>query len=251
MRSRIFSFFFICLVVVLPDAADGHRRPYRPRGDVDVRVVVDGRALPFIHPVRDPRRVRAREGDAYAIRVINNTKGWVEVVAAVDGLDVIDGDRADYCRKRGYVISPGSSYDIEGWRTSMDSVDRFRFTHPATSEAARKGTAHSHLGWIQVAFFYGRMSVQGPLFPEATAGSVRRKEAAEPSRGAADEDLVSDGFMEEAPAARSGRYWPDPHHYPHLGTGRGGSSYAPAEEITFRRDHRTRPNRMINIKYRR
>jgi hypothetical protein len=247
MRTRFLFFLALAIGFLLPDTAGGH--PIRPRGDVDVRIVVNGRPLPFIHPVQDPRRIQAREGDAYAIRVTNNTDRWVEVVAAVDGLDVIDGDRADYCVKRGYILGPGGSYDIEGWRTSMDSVDAFRFVHPATSEAARKGTAHSHLGWIQVAFFYGRMSVSGPLYPEATAGSVTRKDAAEPARGAADEEDIA-GFAEEKPAAKSSRsHRPPPRRDWRLGTGRGGSNYAPAEETTFWRDHDSRPDRMINIKY--
>ncbi len=251
MRTRFLLFLTLAVFVALPDIAGAHRRPIRPRGDVDVRIIVNGRTLPFIHPVRDPRKIRAQEGDAYAIRVTNNTSRWVEVVAAVDGLDVIDGDRADYCHKRGYILAPGGSYDIEGWRTSMDSVDEFRFVHPATSEAARKGTAHSHLGWIQVAFFYGRMSASGPLYPEASAGSVKRKDAAEPEVGGFDGDLALDSVAEEKPAAKSGRAHrrPPPRRDWRLGTGRGGSNYAPAEETTFWRDHSTRPDRMINIKY--
>ncbi|MFH1531483.1 MAG: hypothetical protein ABIK09_12215 [Pseudomonadota bacterium] len=250
MRSRILPILVLTLVVALPDTAGAHRHPIRPRGDVDVRIMVNGRTLPFIHPVGDPRMVQAREGDAYAIRVTNNTDRWVEVVAAVDGLDVIDGDRADYCHKRGYILGPGSSYDIEGWRTSMSSVDEFRFVHPATSEAARKGTAYSHLGWIQVAFFYGRMSASGPLYPAATTGGFERKDAAEPARGAADEEAFeSDGLAEDKPAAKSGRAHSRPHRDWRLGTGRGGSNYAPAEETTFWRNDSTRPDRMINIKY--
>ncbi len=249
MRSKYFSFPVLVLVMSMafPMPADARKWPIRPRGGVDVRIVAHGRVLPFQHPVYDPRQVRGREGDAYAIRVTNNTDRWVEVVAAVDGLDVIDGGRADYCHKRGYILSPGSSYDIEGWRTSMDSVDLFRFVHPAASEAARKGTAHSHLGWVQVAFFYGRMSGGGPLIPEVTgAGVVHRKDKAEAPR-VADEGFALDSVAEEQPAAKSARC--RPYHDWHLGTGRGGSSYAPAEETTFWRDHQTRPDRMINIKY--
>ena len=250
MRTRFILFLSLAVVVAFPDIAGAHRHPIRLRGDVDVRIIVNGRTLPFIRPVRDPRKVRAQEGDIYAIRVTNNTDRWVEVVAAVDGLDVIDGDRADYCNKRGYILGPGGSYDIEGWRTYMNSVDEFRFVHPAASEAARKGTAYSHLGWIQVAFFYGRMSVSGPLLPEASTGGLKRKDAAESVRGAADEDLALDGFAEEAkPAAKSSRHRPKPYRDWRLGTGRGGSNYAPAEETTFYRDHSTRPDRMINVKY--
>ncbi|MBM4373133.1 MAG: hypothetical protein FJ098_15875, partial [Deltaproteobacteria bacterium] len=174
---------------------------------------------------------------------------WVEIVAAVDGLDVIDGDRADYCHKRGYVLSPGSSYDIEGWRTSLSSVDRFRFVHPAASEAARKGTAWSHLGWIQVAFFFGRLSPSPPLLPPPSGAGVFRGEDVEAPAPAEAADLDGRGAHDEArpPAAKSGawreRSW-DP-----LGTGRGESAWAPAEETSFWRDHETRPDRMINIRY--
>ena len=250
MRTRFLFILALAVLIVVPDDAGAHWRPIRPRGDVDVRIIVNGRTLPYVNPVRDPRKVRANEGDAYAIRVTNNTSRWVEVVAAVDGLDVIDGGRADYCHKRGYILGPGDSYDIEGWRTSMSSVDEFRFVHPATSEAARKGTAHSHLGWIQVAFFYGKMSASGPLYPAASTGGLKRKGVAEAGSEAEDQDYVVDGFAEEAkPAAKSSRHRPRPRRDWRLGTGRGGSNYAPAEETTFHRDHSTRPDRMINVKY--
>lgn len=90
-------------------------------------------------------------GARYTIGVENHTAQRVEVVASVDGLDVLDGGEADF-HKRGYVVAPYTSFAIEGWRTSDDTVAAFRFSDTDSGYAAQMGKPRN-IGVIGVAFF--------------------------------------------------------------------------------------------------
>jgi hypothetical protein len=90
-------------------------------------------------------------GERYMLAVENSTSERVEVVASVDGVDVISGDDASF-RHRGYVVPPWSSVQIDGWRTSEQSVAAFRFSSVAESYAARTGRGRD-VGVIGFAFF--------------------------------------------------------------------------------------------------
>src|SRR5690606_25380696 len=72
----------------------------------------------------------------YSLAIANDTGTAFEVVASVDGLDVIDGRPASFA-KRGYIVDPFSSVVIDGWRTSEDSVAAFRFSSIEDSYADR------------------------------------------------------------------------------------------------------------------
>ncbi|MDC0717658.1 hypothetical protein [Nannocystis bainbridge] len=90
-------------------------------------------------------------GARYSIGVENHTGQRLEVVASVDGLDVLDGAEADF-HKRGYVVAPYTSFAIEGWRTSDDTVAAFRFSDTDAGYAAQMGKPRN-IGVIGVAFF--------------------------------------------------------------------------------------------------
>jgi hypothetical protein len=110
----------------------------------------DGRPLATFE--KDGRYyVLGDSGDRYLIHVTNPTDHRVEVVASVDGLDVIDGEAGDL-GKRGYVVNPGGDLDIEGFRTSTEEVATFRFSSVGDSYAGRKGAARN-VGVIAVALF--------------------------------------------------------------------------------------------------
>ncbi len=93
-------------------------------------------------------------GDRYVIRITNHTPGRFEIVATVDGLDVIDGgDGSVY--KRGYIVNPWATLDVEGFRDSSSSVRAFRFGSVEDSYAARRGKG-KNIGVIGVALFAER-----------------------------------------------------------------------------------------------
>src|SRR5215468_317274 len=122
----------------------------------------EGRLLPvYWHQGR--RYVVGKPGNEYAIRVRNGGSGRMLAVMSVDGVNVITGDTASPAQS-GYVLSPGESVDIAGWRKSMARTAAFYFT-------ARTGRP-DNVGVIGVAIFRERSR------PIALEG--RRKEAAEP-----------------------------------------------------------------------
>jgi len=98
-------------------------------------------------------------GAAYALSISNNTGERFEVVASVDGLDVIDGEEGDLS-KPGYVLSPWQTLIIEGFRQSQNHVAAFRFGSVGASYAASKGKARN-VGVVGVALFVER----GSRFP--------------------------------------------------------------------------------------
>ncbi len=95
-------------------------------------------------------------GRRYSLVVHNRTGRRYEVVASVDGLDVIDGQAASVA-KRGYVIDPWGSLTIDGFRKSQEEVAAFRFGSVAGSYAARTGSDRD-VGVIGVALFAERGS---------------------------------------------------------------------------------------------
>jgi hypothetical protein len=87
----------------------------------------------------------------YSLAVANDTASAFEVVASVDGLDIIDGSAASFS-KRGYIVDPFSSVVIDGWRTSEETVAAFRFSSIEDSYSERMGDGRN-IGVIGAAFF--------------------------------------------------------------------------------------------------
>ena len=95
--------------------------------------------------------VVGEDGERYVIQIRNHTGHRVEAVATVDGLDVIDG-RAGSFHKRGYIVNPFATVEIDGFRRSFQEVAAFRFGSVSGSYAAQKGNDRN-VGVIGVAFF--------------------------------------------------------------------------------------------------
>jgi hypothetical protein len=117
--------------------------------------------------------VLGRNGDRYAIRIRNLASYRVEVLASVDGLDVIDGTSAHF-QKRGYVIDPYSTLLVEGFRKSTSTVAAFRFGSVSNSYAAQTSTDRN-VGVIGIALFAERGCCE-----EYSNSELRRREAADP-----------------------------------------------------------------------
>lgn len=117
-----------------------------------------------------------QNGQRYVIQIKNNTGSRIEAVATVDGLDVIDGRDGSFS-KRGYIVSPFSTVEIDGFRQSTETVASFRFGSVGGSYAARKGKARN-VGVIGIAFFHERGSSWG-WGPD----EVRRRNSADPFPG--------------------------------------------------------------------
>ena len=113
-----------------------------------------GRQLPT-YASRGRFYVLGHNSSRYSLRVHNPTSRRIEAVVSVDGLDVIDGQTANFKSKRGYVVPPHDSVTIEGFRTSTSNVATFRFSSVGNSYAGRKGKARN-VGVIGVAIFEER-----------------------------------------------------------------------------------------------
>jgi len=115
--------------------------------------------------------IMGEDGQRYRIVVHNATPARFEVVASVDGLDVIDGKPADPNR-RGYLVDPHGVLTIDGFRTSDDAVAAFRFGRVADSYAART-SGDRNVGVIGMAIFAER----GAIWTPAELG---RRDSADP-----------------------------------------------------------------------
>lgn len=98
------------------------------------------------------RFVVGKKDASYSIVLKNRCKSRLEVVLSVDGLDVIDGKTASVS-KRGYVIAPDETLEVKGWRTSPDTVARFRFSTVSGSYANLSTGEHRNVGVIGLAVF--------------------------------------------------------------------------------------------------
>jgi hypothetical protein len=115
--------------------------------------------------------VVGQDGDRYRIVVRNATDARFEIVASVDGLDVLDGHAASPDR-RGYILEPRGELVIDGFRQTDERVAAFRFGKVAQSYAAQT-SGDSNVGVIGVAIFPERGAVWTP-------GELARRGAADP-----------------------------------------------------------------------
>jgi hypothetical protein len=120
--------------------------------------------------------VAGSDGQRYVIQIENHTGNRFEAVATVDGLDVVDGKDGSIA-KRGYLIDPWATLQIDGFRRSQSAVAAFRFGAVKDSYAARKGNDRN-VGVIGVAFFHER----GTSLPW-TERELERRDSANPFPG--------------------------------------------------------------------
>ena len=238
MSPRAFAWILTPLlawVVLFATSADARPPTWRPR-PVETAFsfrVDDANGVPlplFRH--HGTAFVWGNAGERFSVRIENPTAERVEAVLSVDGRDAVSGEVADFTRQRGYVVAPFSSVVVEGFRSSLEEVRAFRFTRPESSYSARRGTPEN-VGIIGVAFFKERrrapLAVRPPRphtkgAPEASAPEARRSRDAQ---GAADPRPSSDN----------------------LGTAYGERRSSLVTEVTFEREHSTRPTFTTTVRY--
>ena len=98
------------------------------------------------------RLVGGGSGRSYTIAVRNRSKSDLEIVASVDGLDVMDGKTATFS-KRGYLVAAGATLEIDGFRTSTETVAAFKFSSVANSYANMRHGDTRNVGVIGIAVF--------------------------------------------------------------------------------------------------
>lgn len=98
------------------------------------------------------RMVAGDKEGTYSIYVKNRSKSALEIVASVDGLDVMDGKTASFS-KRGYVVNAGETLTIDGFRTSYSTVASFKFSSVSSSYANMRHGDTRNVGVIGLAVF--------------------------------------------------------------------------------------------------
>jgi len=198
------------------------------RGNLAQIEVVDrtnGTTLP-VYWYRGERWIAGTPGHRYAISVRNRSGGRVLTVIAVDGVNAVSGETASW-EQTGYVLDPGRSFDIRGWRKSQDRVAAFEFTALDDSYAARTGRPEN-VGVIGVAVF--REAPRPELTPLAQAPAKSSAESANDAARGRDDAAG-------APRAES-----------RLGTGHGRSETSHVTYTDFERARPT-PDEVITIRY--
>ncbi|MCC6657291.1 MAG: hypothetical protein IT512_03795 [Rhodocyclaceae bacterium] len=104
--------------------------------------------------------VAGSPGERYAVRLINRSGGRLLTVLSVDGVNAVSGETAA-TGQAGYVLDPGRTAEIRGWRKSLDEVAAFYFTALPDAFAARSGRPQN-VGVIGLAVFHER-SAPPPL----------------------------------------------------------------------------------------
>jgi hypothetical protein len=109
--------------------------------------------LPAFKEYGYSRRLIAGEKEGtYSIVVRNRSQSALEIVASVDGLDVMDGKTASFS-KRGYIVAKGETLTIDGFRTSQSSVAAFEFSSVSNSYANLRHGDTRNVGVIGLAVF--------------------------------------------------------------------------------------------------
>jgi hypothetical protein len=142
---------------------------------VDVQVQVDGRTVPLYLPTdgSDRHYFQAFRGRHYALVVTNNTGRRIGVLVAVDGLNVVNGQRSSLAANEAmYVLDPWERTVIRGWRSSLQDVRQFVFVDEERSYAQRIGQANGDLGWVRVLAFNER----GQRWFDSSPGRINQRE---------------------------------------------------------------------------
>ena len=187
--------------------------------------------------MKDGRRfVPGRPGARYALRLRNLTPARVLVVLSVDGVNVISGETADWLQS-GYVLDPGRSFDINGWRKSGNEIAAFEFAPIERSYAALTGRP-GDVGVIGMAVFRERPTVAPPPAapPVALRSEKRAADASEPSTfGAAQAPERERSGIADSASAK-------------LGTGHGQREWSVSRRTQFERATAA-PEQLVQIEY--
>lgn len=192
----------------------------------------DSGAVLAQYPGRGRRYSPGTPGARYAIRLRNRTGARVLVVLSVDGVNAISGDTAAF-EQTGYVLAPGESCDVAGWRKGDERIAAFEFTSLGDSYAARTGRP-ANVGLIGAAVF--REVVVPPVaVPSLAPGSLERL-----NRAAADAAAPAPESVARTEGERSARA--------KLGTGHGAAEWSPVARTAFRR-RTSQPEQLLEIRY--
>lgn len=172
--------------------------------------------------------LEARNQAPYRIRVHNRSPRRVGLVIAVDGRNIVSGEKSELARGESmYILDPWESSTYEGWRTSEEQVNEFYFTHWKDSYAEAFGD-RSARGVIAVAVYRERGW-------EEQLRSLKRDAPAAAERGAASPapSHAQDEVAKSQP-----------------GTGFGDEIYSPVRVVDFDSERKAAAKYFIKYEWR-
>jgi len=194
----------ICMVLLMWTGCAGAATV----GDaIEVSITTDhGWSLPLypkkIHSSLKKVYAEAIKGDHYRIIVQNKLNRRVGVVIAVDGRNIISGQKSWLKNnERMYILDPYATNEYSGWRTGQDKINRFYFTDVPDSYAAAFGD-QSAMGVIAVVAYpeiqrYQPHLDHSYLTPEMRGRSEAKGKAASPSIQSRDSESAGTGYGRE------------------------------------------------------
>ncbi|MCU0868273.1 MAG: hypothetical protein MUF30_01540 [Burkholderiales bacterium] len=188
---------------------------------VDVAVIdrTTGRELP-VYAADGRWFVAGRPGARYEIRLRNQTGADVLAVTSVDGVNVVSGETASPSQT-GYVLAPGHTFAVRGWRKDFDRVAAFDFTAIDDAYATRTGRP-DNVGVIGVAVFPRKAPPPPVVRDDRLSGDA---EATTRERAASAAPAPSASMRSEAAPAQK-----------RLGTGHGRIETSVVRNVAFERD---------------
>ncbi len=128
--------------------------------NVEVEIINDHGQSFDVYPLqnRNPQRefrtyVEAIKGENYALRIRNLSNKRIGLVIAVDGRNIISGEKSYLNNKESmYILKPYETQTYAGWRTSESDIHRFYFTDVEDSYA-HAFNDRSAMGVIAIAVF--------------------------------------------------------------------------------------------------
>jgi hypothetical protein len=227
---KIKKFNCLCTSILLALSASVHA--IAPPPILSVQILADNASLPEYYAsdlnVSDGSYrayIQAKPKQRYKIQLNNPSGQRIGVVVAVDGRNVISGARSNLANnERMYILDPGQSATVDGWRSSQNTTQRFFFTESNSSYAAAWGDK-SAMGVIAVAAYYEK-HVEPPVIAYSNKNQDASAEAANAS---------------PAPASMASKSTAQ------AGTGYGENSYSPTTNVEFEAE--AQPFRRYFYKY--
>jgi hypothetical protein len=214
--------------------------------DVSVYDRAENRTLPvYYHEGR--YYVAGKPGNEYQVNIRNNQPGEILSVIAVDGVNAVSGETANW-NQTGYVLGAHASFGVKGWRKSLQRTAAFFFTELENSYAARSGRP-DNVGVIGIAVFRKKaepaVGINRYFERKRQADAAGAPPANEGQNTAKDE--VAQGARSDADTPQASTVAPPP-ALPKLGTGHGQSETSVVRYANFERASST-PDEVITIYY--
>ncbi len=138
-------------------------------GDVGMSIIDDNNNKWSLFKQDDEINMSGEAGKNYQLYYVNYSRNTYEIVATVDGLDVING-KAGSLNNNGYILRPYSTLSIKGFRKNEREVASFTFSQASKAYANHtdEGSANN-IGVIGTAIFQLENGNQYKKSPKSNA----------------------------------------------------------------------------------